>query len=268
MQKKIIFPLRFCIGRFIADEADLLFQDVIGGDIIRMADRVVEILKSKYLVSPIHYEGLQRIEPLEIPEDALREAIFNAIIHKDYTGVHIQMRVYNDRIELWNQGRLPEELTPEKLLERHSSYPRNKNIAEVFYRAGFIESWGRGIRKIIDGIKKAGLAEPKIEDAEGGVRVTIFRKSHNTSPAITLLHPEGNVKSKVKSRVKSKVKILDAIRKNSHISVPEIASIIGLSVGGVEKNIRQLKKDGVLTHTGPARGGIGKLFHLWMMKNE
>ena len=254
------FPLcDFRIGRFIADEADLLFQDVIGGDIIRMADRVVEILKSKYLVSPIHYEGLQRIEPLEIPEDALREAIFNAIIHKDYTGVHIQMRVYNDRIELWNQGRLPEELTPEKLLERHSSYPRNKNIAEVFYRAGFIESWGRGIRKIIDGIKKAGLAEPKIEDAEGGVRVTIFRKSHNTSPAITLLHPEGNVKSKVKSRVKSKVKILDAIRKNSHISVPEIASIIGLSVGGVEKNIRQLKKDGVLTHTGPARGGYWEI---------
>ena len=87
------------------------------------------------------------------------------------------------------------------------------------------------------------------------MRVTIFRKSHNTSPAITLLHPEGNVKSKVKS----KVKILDAIRKNSHISVPEIASIIGLSVGGVEKNIRQLKKDGVLTHTGPARGGYWEI---------
>ena len=52
-----------------------------------MADRVVEVLRSKYLISPIHYEGLQRIEPLEIPEAALREAIFNAIIHKDYTGV-------------------------------------------------------------------------------------------------------------------------------------------------------------------------------------
>ena len=84
------FPLcDFRIGRFGANEADLMFQDVVSGDLIRMADRVMEVLKSKYLISPIHYEGLQRIEPLEIPEDALREAIFNAIIHKDYTGAHI-----------------------------------------------------------------------------------------------------------------------------------------------------------------------------------
>ena len=102
------FPLcDFRIGRFGSNEADLMFQDVISGDLIRMADRVVEVLKSKYLISPIHYEGLQRIEPLEIPEDSLREAIFNAIIHKDYTGVHIQMKVYNDRVELWNEGLLP-----------------------------------------------------------------------------------------------------------------------------------------------------------------
>ena len=95
------FPLcDFRIGRFGASESDLMFQDVISGDLIRMADRVVEVLKSKYLISPIHYEGLLRIEPLEIPEDALREAISNAIIHKDYTGVHIQMKVYNDRVEL------------------------------------------------------------------------------------------------------------------------------------------------------------------------
>ena len=87
------------------------------------------------------------------------------------------MRVYNDRIELWNQGRMPAELTPEKLLERHSSYPRNKNLAEVFYRAGFIESWGRGIRKIVDGMTKAGLPRPKIEDADGGVRITIYRNT-------------------------------------------------------------------------------------------
>ena len=68
---------------------------------------------------------------------------------------------------LRNHGRLFAELTPEKLLERHSSYPRNKNLAEVFYRAGFIESWGRGIRKIVDGMTQAELPRPKIEDADG-----------------------------------------------------------------------------------------------------
>jgi len=113
-----------------------------------MADRVIELLKSKYLISPIHYEGLQRIEDLEIPEDALREAIFNAIIHKDYTGVHIQMKVWDDRIEIWNDGGLPYDMSIEKLLGPHTSKPRNVNIASVFYKAGFIESWGRGILKI------------------------------------------------------------------------------------------------------------------------
>ena len=81
----------FKIGRFGVADHDLLFQDVVEGNILSMADRVLEILRSKYLVSPIHYQGLQRIEELEYPEDALREAILNAIVHKDYTGAPVQI---------------------------------------------------------------------------------------------------------------------------------------------------------------------------------
>jgi ATP-dependent DNA helicase RecG len=74
------FPsVSFKIGRFIDGDDDLRFQDVVEGNILQMADKVMDILKSKYLISPIHYEGLQRIEQLEIPAEALREAIFNAI---------------------------------------------------------------------------------------------------------------------------------------------------------------------------------------------
>lgn len=225
----------FRIGRFGKDEADLMFQDIVSGDIIRMADRVVEVLKSKYLISPIHYEGLQRIEPLEIPEDALREAIFNAIIHKDYTGVHIQMRVYNDRIELWNQGRLPAELTPEKLLERHSSYPRNKNLAEVFYRAGFIESWGRGIRKIVDGITKAGLPQPKIEDADGGVSVTIYRNI-----AVAQDVAQDVAQGVAQDVVDLQQQILAIIRKNPKVSRADIAAKCGKSVKTIERRLGEM----------------------------
>lgn len=88
--------VEFRIGRFRRDEADLISQDVIEGNIIQMTDRVVEILKTKYFTSPIHYEGMQRIETLEVPEGALREILYNSICHKDYTGVHIQMRVWDD----------------------------------------------------------------------------------------------------------------------------------------------------------------------------
>lgn len=91
--EKYIPGVEFKIGRFGSSESDLWFQDVIKGNILQMADKVMEFLRSKYLISPIEYDGLQRRESLEIPEDALREAIFNAIVHKDYTGAAIQMKV-------------------------------------------------------------------------------------------------------------------------------------------------------------------------------
>lgn len=74
------FPsVSFKIGRFVDGDDDLRFQDIVEGNILQMADKVMDILKSKYLISPISYQGLQRVESLEVPEDALREAIFNAI---------------------------------------------------------------------------------------------------------------------------------------------------------------------------------------------
>lgn len=172
---KFFTSVQFRIGRFGRDEADLMFQDIVDGNIIQMTDRVIEVLKSKYLISPVHYEGLQRIEPLEIPEDALRESLFNSIVHKLYTGVHIQMKVYNDRIRLWNPGTLPEGMTIEQLLGDHASHPRNRLIAETFYRARFIESWGRGIHKIYEGMTKAGLRKPEFTNEAGGVTLIIYR---------------------------------------------------------------------------------------------
>ncbi len=172
---RFVPAVTFRIGRFGVDNTDLIIQDSVEGNIIQMPDRVVELLRTKYLFSPIHYEGMQRLEPLEIPEDALREAIYNSIVHKDYTGVHIQLRVYADRLELWNDGGLPDGWTPATLLGVHASKPRNKNIAATFYRAGFIEAWGRGIEKIRSGIVAAGLPAPRFEVVDGGLRMTIFR---------------------------------------------------------------------------------------------
>ena len=163
------------IGRFGASESDLILQDIKDGSIIMMVNEIIELLRSKYLLSPIHYEGIQRIEQLEIPEDVLREAICNAIVHRDYMGVHTQMKVYNDRITIWNDGKLPDGLNQEKLFAEHASQPRNRNIANVFYKAGFIENWGRGINKMREGLNKAGLKDPVIENSCGGTLLTIYR---------------------------------------------------------------------------------------------
>ena len=240
------FPcVEFRIGRFGLDETDLMFQDSIDGNIIQMTDRVMEVLKSKYLISPIHYEGLQRIEPLEVPEDALREMIFNSIIHKDYTGVHIQLKVYNDRLVLWNDGALPDGYTIDTLLGDHASKPRNKNIAAVFYRAGFIESWGRGIRKICDGFAHANLPKPVFEFHCGGIRVTVMR------PDAAI----GGKKSGKKSDKKSDKSILEFIKNNPAATIFEMQTYSGLSSGGIRKVIQRLKTAKLLRRVGPDKGG-------------
>ena len=121
--------------------------------------------------------------------------------------------------------------TPEKLLERHASYPRNKNIAEVFYRAGFIESWGRGIRKIVDGMTNAGFPRPKIEDADGGVRVTIYR---NTGVA------QDVAQDVAQGAVDLQQQILEIIRKNPNVSRADIAVQCGKSVKTIERRLGEM----------------------------
>lgn len=165
----------FKIGRFGADDADLLSQDQIEGNLIQMTDKIMQVLSSKYLIRPIHYEGLQRKEPLEIPEEAMREIIFNSIVHKLQSGTWNQMSIYDDHIRLWNEGVLPEDYTVETLLNKHTSKPRNPKMAQVFYRAGFIEAWGRGYEKIMKAFDRANLKRPEFRVEQGGVTAIIYR---------------------------------------------------------------------------------------------
>ncbi len=167
--------VQFKIGRFGANESDLIIQDVVEGNVIQMVDRVVDILKSKYLYSPIHYEGMERVEPLEIPEDGLREILYNSVCHKEYMGAPIQMQVYSDHIEIWNEGGLPDGYTAETLMRKHSSRPRNKTIAAVMFRAGFIEAWGRGYTKVRESFEAEDYPMPQITEIDGGVSVWVKR---------------------------------------------------------------------------------------------
>jgi len=165
----------FKIGRFVDSHSDLRFQDVIEGNILTMADKVMQKLNDRYLIRPISYKGLQRIEPLEYPERALREAILNAIIHKDYSRTNTFLSVYNDRLMIWNPGKLPPSITIEQLKKKHGSEPRNRLIANVFFMAGYIESWGRGIEIMLDGCKEYGMPEPVIVEEQDGINVTFLK---------------------------------------------------------------------------------------------
>lgn len=169
------FPGAFIrIGKFSDDELPQTSEE-IRGNLFEQAEEVMAILKSKYLVSQVKIEGLYRDQNLEYPESALREAIINAIAHKDYSGPHIQIKVYGDKLTFWNPGELPKDLTIESLKRSHSSYPRNQKIARVFYDSGLIEGWGSGTMKMIKDCVKAGLPEPIFEESNGGIQVTFSK---------------------------------------------------------------------------------------------
>jgi len=100
----------------------------------------MKLLLTKYLIALISYEGLFRLETYPVPESALREALLNAVVHKDYaSGVPIQIRIYDNKILIWNNGQLPADWTLEKLLSTHHSRPFNPDIANAFFRAGMHE---------------------------------------------------------------------------------------------------------------------------------
>lgn len=112
-------------------------------------------------------------EPL-FPPVALREALVNAICHRDYSqpGGSVSLAIYDDRLEIWNDGTLPSGLSVEDLKRDHPSRPQNPLIAEVFYRRGLVERWGRGTQKIVELCVEAGHPEPEFIEQAGtmGVR--------------------------------------------------------------------------------------------------
>ena len=258
------FPsVAFKIGRFGKDEADLMFQDIIEGNIIQMADRVMELLQGKYLVSPVRFEGMQRYETLEIPKEALREILYNAIAHKDYAGPDIQMHVYDDHIEVWNEGELPEGYTEETLMGRHSSKPRNRNIANAMFKAGFIDTWGRGYMKIREGFEAAELPMPRVQNFCGGVEVTVQRTKF-----MKMMHISDNVSRDVAEDVADKyterqLLIINALKKHvaddvADKAVPNtkyLAELLGVNRKTIQRELSLLQAKEVVRWVGSDRSG-------------
>jgi len=161
-------------GRF-KDETIIIDDELIEGSIIGQIDKTIDFVK-KHLKIRFEITGeARRKEIWEYPLDAIREAIINAVCHRDYTEPSdIQIRIYEDELIIWSPGELPLGITLEDLYKPHKSVLRNKLIAQVFFDIGFIERWGTGIGRMISACKNQNLPEPKFEEYQG-FRV-IFRK--------------------------------------------------------------------------------------------
>jgi ATP-dependent DNA helicase RecG len=247
------------IGRFRGtDPTDLIIQDKIEGNLFVIFEKTIDFLKAKYLLSPISYQGMQRVETLEIPDRAIREAILNALIHRDYTSsTAISLRIYDPTVSIWNVGEL-ENLNIKDLSVEHDSFPRNPLIADIFYRAGFIEAWGRGTLTIIEETTKSGLPEPAFKIRQGGLEVIFQRNpmrlsdkeevkqnlqiSERQRKAIDYMRQHGNISNKIYQEINNvskptatrdlkKLVLLEIIKKTGTSGENIKYSIVGSQVG-------------------------------------
>lgn len=233
--QKYVLQARIKIGKFLS-ETEVLTTDIIEGNLIQQVDRALDILRTKYLLSYISYEGIHRREKLVYPYEALREALLNSIIHREYfVSSEIQIRIYDDKLVMGNEARL-QDITVEDLSRPHPSRPHNKLIADVFYKAGFIESWGRGTQRIIDNCVAEGLSAPVYEYKMGFLYLTFMSKQIVESPYVAdetlrplneTLRPSDMASKRV--RRMSKAEMMDSIVAcclNAYLTIEEIASFV------------------------------------------
>jgi ATP-dependent DNA helicase RecG len=152
---------------------DRFVKEEIRGTLAEQARRAEAFVVSN-MRRGVRLEGLERIEETEYPVDVVREAIVNAVAHRDYQirGDEIRVLMFSDRIELYSPGRLPGHVTVKNLL--HERFSRNESIVQVLSDMGFIERLGYGIDRMIRLMSEAGLPTPRFEETAAGFRVTLF----------------------------------------------------------------------------------------------
>ena len=257
-------PERYQLGAFLKigyfeTDADLLYQDEVHGSLLEQVDKAIELIYLKYMRAKISYEGIQRIERYFMPEAALREALLNAVCHKQYqSGIPVQISVYEDRLYVANVGSLPEDWTLEKLMNKHTSKPYNPNIAYVFYLAGFIESWGRGVEKICNTLKADNLPMPEYTVNSGDIMIKF------TGPEDRIIRVSGQLSEKLSEKLSDKLsekeqKTLELLIEDPGYTSPQIAEKLNVSRVSVTKYLKSLKEKGLIERIGSDRKGYWRI---------
>lgn len=261
------FQLR--LARFLGnDKLEFIDNQRAEGNFFDLLDAGMAFLfKHLNLSGKITNRSLMREERLEVPVSALREALINALAHRQWEkqNLTISIAVYDDRVEIANPGILPPKITPENIKESHESFPYNRNMAHALYRSTFLESWGSGIRRIIEACREQGVGEPTWRWDGGFVYVTFKRPSYKTrqngdsykeiSKDNVALNPDnvvlnvaqstGNVAPNVAPRKNDVAqsldeRILQIIKSDSSIRREDIATQLSVNKKTIERHLKDL----------------------------
>ena len=233
----------------LKDEITPIGDRLIEGNLFK---QVVEGEKSIKSFINVRYEikGLVRDEIWDYPLPAIREALINALIHRDYFrwNVQTQIKIYDDHIWFYNIGGLPEGITLDQLKKPHSSVPRNPAVVHVFYLAGLIEEMGTGIRRIIESMKEQDLPEPEFKEEMGGFSV-YFRKDPYTEEHLRKLGLN-----------ERQIKIIEYLKSQGTAGLSSFKPIFpNVSEKTIYRDLQDLIQKGLLNQVGEKKGRKYKL---------
>ena len=247
--EKVISGCYVKIGKF--EGSELLYQDEVHGSLLIMADRVIDLIYLKYLKAAISYHKETRVETYPFAREAVREAVYNALIHCNWAdNIPIQIRIEDDVMYISNSSMLPFGWTAETLLEAHSSKPYNPDIARVFYRAGYIESWGRGIQKICDACKNLGADWPKYIVHGEDIMVKFTALQSARVPESKTPKRQNDVLNGVLAE-----RILEELHISPTITQATLAKKLEVPYRSLQRKIDELKAEGRIERIGGKRYG-------------
>jgi ATP-dependent DNA helicase RecG len=233
-------------GRFKGTKPlEFIDMKVFRGSIIDQREDAVEFVK-EHIRLHAKIVGTEREETWEYPIEAIREAITNSICHKDYqVSSNVQVRIFDDRIEMWGCGGLPEPLTLEDLRRNHESVLRNNLIGKCFFLIKFIEQWGTGTNRIINSCLNHGLPEPIFQELSGSLVVTL-RKYYLTDDLLKTLSERQE-------------RIVEYLREHETINRQICMSLLNTSKDTAYRELSELIKKGIIVRVNKGKNAYYKL---------
>ena len=253
------------IGYFGKSDSDLVYQDEVHGPLIEQVDKTVDLVYTKYMKALIDYEGVQRIEQFMFHKDAFREILLNAIVHKDYSSCNpIQISVYEDKIYIWNDGEMPPNLdSTDKLFMKHSSKPYNPKLANIFFKSGMIEAWGRGFEKIREACALYDGPLPEYEINEAGIMVLCkacdrYLELLPAKKKVDSIISDERIMSEKMSELRKEpiAKIVNYLKDNEEITTAKGVEITGKSEAQVRRYLKVLCDLGIIESMRITKGNV------------
>lgn len=189
--------------------------------------------------------GLTRKEELEIPLEALREALINALCHRSYDdpASSVSLAIYDDRVEIVNPGKFPVGITAETILLPHESFPHNQRIAQVLYQTTYLENWGTGVRRMAEICRQQGKQSPTFEEGVRTITICFKKESraHNVPKNVSINVPINVPKVIIEQLTERQRFIVDCIIHNASVSQTEMSQKAGVSRKTIQREIENMR---------------------------